>query len=59
MGNDDQKFITFDFCFTVQISYLWSESEKRKKFWDVFYYFAVTLDLWKLKAFSDLTLHFA
>ena len=33
MGNDDQKVITFDFCFTVQITYLKSYSKKRKIFW--------------------------
>ena len=42
------------FVLLYKSTYLWSESEKRKKFWGVFDYFTVTLDLWNIESFQRL-----
>ena len=42
------------FVLLYKSTYLWSESEKRKKFWGVFDYFTVILDLWNIESFQRL-----
>ena len=42
------------FVLLYKSTYLWSESEKRKKFWGVFDYFTVILDLWNIERFQRL-----
>ena len=42
------------FVLLYKSTYLWSESEKRRKFWGVFDYFTVILDLWNIESFQRL-----
>ena len=42
------------FVLLYKSTYMWSESEKRKKFRGVFYYFTVILDLWNIEIFQRL-----
>ena len=42
------------FVLLYKSTYLPSESEKRKKFWGVFDYFTVILDLWNIESFQRL-----
>ena len=41
------------FVLLYKSTYLWSESEKRKKFWGVFDYFTVILELWNIESFQQ------
>ena len=42
------------FVLLYKSTYLWSESEKRKKIWGVFDYFTVILGLWNIESFQQL-----
>ena len=42
------------FVLLYRSTYLWSESEKRKKFGGVFDYFTVILDLWNIESFQRI-----
>ena len=41
------------FVLLYKSTYLWSESEKRKKNWGVFDYFTVILELWNIESFQQ------
>ena len=41
------------FVLLYKSTYLWSESEKRKKIWGVFDYFTVILELWNIESFQQ------
>ena len=45
--------LNFFFC-VYKSTYLWIESENRKNFGGVFYYFTVILDLWNIESFQRL-----
>ena len=42
------------FVLLYKSTYLWSESEKTKKFLGVYDYFTVILDLWNIESFQRL-----
>ena len=41
------------FVLLYKSTYLWSESEKRKKIWGVFDYFTVILEPWNIESFQQ------